>query len=87
VNVSGATATLNGTIIIGNPVSLKMTIAGNAATYSWLNTIAVTLLEATGTLGPPAPWLWVTNAPTASPSVLSVTLPLSGNEFFRVRRP
>lgn len=86
-NVSGATVTLNGTIVIGNPVSLDIARAGNAATLSWPNTIADTLLEATGGLGSSAPWLWVTNAPTASPGVLSVTLPASGTEFFRVRRP
>jgi hypothetical protein len=86
-NVSGATATRNGTIIVGNPVSLGMSFAGDAATFSWPKTLADTLLEATGALGPSAQWMWVTNSPTASASLLSVTLPVSGSEFFRVRRP
>jgi hypothetical protein len=64
-----------------------MSLAGDAATFSWPNTIADTLLEATGALGPSAQWMWVTNSPTASASLLSVTLPVSGKEFFRVRRP
>lgn len=86
-NVSGVTVTRNGTIVIGNPVALTMAHTGNAATVSWPNTIADTLLEATGAVGPAATWLWVTNSPTPSASLLSVTLPANGNQFFRVRRP
>ncbi len=86
-SVPGASTTLNGTIIIGNPVSIGISRAGKAATLSWPNSIADTLLESTGALPLPTSWVWVTNAPTASPSVLSVTLPASGSEFFRVRRP
>ena len=86
-NVSTATATRNGTIVIGNPVSLGVAAVGNSATISWPNTIADTLLETTGELGPASQWLWVTNAPKASTSLLRVTLPLSGNQYFRVRRP
>lgn len=85
--VSGATAIRNGTIVIGDPVSLAMTYAGNTATFSWPNTIADTLLETTSTLGPTTQWQWVTNSPIASASLLSVALPASGNQFFRVRRP
>jgi hypothetical protein len=86
-NMSGVTAAANGSILIGNPVSLAMIHTGSSATVSWPSTIADTLLEATGAVGPAAQWQWVTNSPTASASLLSVTLPASGNQFFRVRRP
>jgi PKD repeat protein len=86
-SVSGATATRGGTIVIGNPVSLAINNEGNTATISWPNTIADTLLEASGSLDASSPWLWVTNAPTASGSLRNVTLPVAGDQFFRVRRP
>jgi len=86
-SVSGTTVVCNGTIAISNPVSLGITIAGNVATFTWPNTIADTLLEKTDALGSSAPWLWVTNSPTVSASLVSVTRPVSGTEFFRVRRP
>ena len=87
VNVSGAATILNGTITIGNPISLAITLAGDTATFAWSNTMADTLLEATGSLGSSSQWLWVTNAPTVSSNMLSVMLTTSGDQFFRVRRP
>lgn len=86
-HVPGASVTLNGAIAIGNPVALELTCVDQVATLSWPNTIADTLLESTGGHGSSASWLWVTNEPTASPSLLRVTVPSSGTEFFRVRRP
>jgi hypothetical protein len=85
--VSTASTTANGSIVIGNPVQLGIARAGSQVTLSWPNTIADTLLEGTGVLGPSAQWLWVTNSPAVGPSLLSVTLPAAGNESFRVRRP
>jgi hypothetical protein len=85
--VSTASTTNNGSIVIGNPVQLGIARAGSQVTLSWPNTIADTLLEGTGVLGPSAQWLWVTNTPAPGPSLLSLTLPAAGNEFFRVRRP
>jgi hypothetical protein len=85
--VSTASTTANGSIVIGNPVEIGIARAGSQVTLSWPNTIADTLLEGTGVLGPSAQWLWVTNTPAAGPSLLSLTLPAAGNEFFRVRRP
>lgn len=85
--VAEATATVNGTIEIGAPISLGMTYAGGSVTVTWPDTIADTLLEGTGGLGASASWLWITNAPTASAGLLSVQLPPSGNQFLRVRRP
>jgi PKD repeat protein len=84
---SGAVATTNGTITIGIPVSLGIARAGDAVTVSWPNTIADTLLERSSTLGPTADWHWVTTTPAGSPALLQVTLPGSGTEFLRVRRP
>ena len=67
--VSAASTTNNGSIVIGNPVQLGIARAGSQVTLSWPNTIADTLLEGTGVLGPSAQWLWVTNAPTVGPSL------------------
>ena len=85
--VSTASTTTNGTIVIGNPVQLSVARAGSQVTLSWPNTIADILLAGSGVLGPSAQWLWVTNTPAAGPSLLSLTLPAAGNEFFRIRRP
>ena len=85
--VSTASVTNSGSIVIGNPVQLGLALVGNQMTLSWPSTIADTLLEGSGVLGPSAQWLWVTNTPAGGASLLSVTLPASGNEFFRVRRP
>jgi hypothetical protein len=85
--LSAASTTASGTIIIGDPALLSAAHAGSQVTLTWPNTIADTLLEGTSVLGPSAQWLWVTNTPAAGPSLLSVTLPMAGNEFFRIRRP
>jgi PKD repeat protein len=85
--VATATTTANGTIVIGNPVQLGIALAGSQVTLVWPNTIADTLLEGTSALGSSAQWLWVTNTPAVGPSLISLTLPAAGNEFFRVRRP
>jgi len=85
--VAGSIATTNGTITIGNPVSLQITQTGPSATLSWPNTIADTLLEQSGAPGATAAWQWVTNTPVATPALLRVPIPASGTEFFRVRRP
>jgi hypothetical protein len=85
--LSAASTTASGTIIIGDPALLSAAHTGSQVTLTWPNTIADTLLEGTSVLGPSAQWLWVTNTPAAGPSLLSVTLPMAGNEFFRIRRP
>jgi hypothetical protein len=85
--VSSASTTSNGSIVIGSPVQLSLAGAGGGVTLSWSNTIADTLLEGTDALGPSAQWLWVTNTPAAGPTLLSVTLPATGNKLFRIRRP
>jgi len=85
--VSTATASANGSIVIGSPVQLSVARSGSHVTLSWPNTIADTLLEGSSALGPSAQWLWVTNGPTVGPGTLSLTLPAAGNEFFRILRP
>jgi hypothetical protein len=82
-----AVAATNGTITIGIPVSLGIARAGDSVTVSWPNTVADTLLERSTALGPTANWQWVTNAPAMTPAALQVTLPGSGTDFLRVRRP
>ncbi len=85
--VSGNSAVDAGLIMVGDPMRLNIARVGGSVTVSWPNTIIDTLLVKNSTLTPPAPWSWVTNVPSASPSLLSVTLPASGDGFFRVRRP
>lgn len=85
--VSGKGSVDAGLIVVGNPVQLNIARVGSSVTVSWPNTIADTLLEGNGSLASSASWGWVTNVPNASPNLLSVSLPVSGNEFFRVRRP
>ena len=85
--LSTTATTNNGTIVIGDPVQLSVARSGNQLTLSWPNSIADTLLQGSGALGASAQWLWVTNTPIAGPSLLSVTLPVTGKEYFRVQRP
>jgi len=85
--VSTASSVNSGSIIIGDPVQITLARAPNQVTVSWPYTIADTLLEASGALGPSAQWQWVTNTPAAGPATLSVTLPTTANQYLRVRRP
>jgi PKD repeat protein len=85
--VSGVPASDSGIITITSPVILTTMSAGNLLTLSWPNAAPDTLLEASSGLGRLARWTWVTNAPTYTPSTLSVTLPMSGTTFYRVRQP
>jgi hypothetical protein len=91
-SVPGATATASGSIVIGGPVRLNISRGGGLATVSWPNNTPATVLETTSGLGAVAQWMPVTNTPAAGPGQippgsLSVTLPVSGNQFFRVRQP
>ena len=85
--VSTASATNSGSIVISGPIQLGFSTAGNQVTVSWPNTIADTVLESSGTLGPSAQWFSVTNTPVAGPDMISLTLPANGNGFLRVRQP
>jgi hypothetical protein len=85
--VSGASATNNGVIVIGNPVTLTMTPAGSTLLFAWPVTLADTLLEESGTLGSAAHWVATTNAVIGGSNIFSLNLPVAGNGFFRVRQP
>ncbi len=87
MDVAGVAATRNGVIVINPPVLLGISFAGNATTVSWPNTSADTLLEETDTVTAAAQWRWVTNAPTMDGGASFVVRPLSGGQYFRVRRP
>jgi PKD repeat protein len=84
--VSSARATNGGSILIGTPVRLNIAHTDGVLALSWPNTLADTLLEATDLLGPFANWTPVTNAVNVSPGTLSVTVSVTGNQFFRVRQ-
>jgi hypothetical protein len=85
--VSTASTIQSGSIVIGNPVRLGAVRTPGQLTLTWPETIADTLLEASSTVGPSARWRWVTNTPAGGAGLLSVTLPVAGNENFRIKRP
>ena len=85
--MSGTTTTASGTIVIGNPVALEVSQAAGSVTLSWPDTTADTLLQASPALGAQAQWQWVATPPTVNGGSLRVTLPVSGNQFFRISRP
>ena len=85
--VSTASTVNSSSIVIGSAVQLSMVRTPGQVTLTWPQTIADTLLETSGALGPSTQWHWVTNSPAGGPGLLSVTLPATGDEYFRVRRP
>ncbi len=85
--LSGKSASVSGAIIITGPIALDLSFAGDLLTLSWPNTLSDTLLEVSPTLGPSAQWTWVTNLPAYTPSAWTLTLPMSGSSFYRVRQP
>jgi PKD repeat protein len=85
--VSTVSTVNSGSIAIGYPVQLSMLSTPGQLTLTWPQSIADTLLETTDALGPTAQWQWVTNSPSTGPGLLTVTLPVAGNEYFRIRRP
>lgn len=85
--VSGNSSVDAGLIVVGNPVQVTIARTGGSITVSWPDTIIDTLLRENGSLASLTQWSWVTNAPNTNSGLLSVTLPVSGNGFFRVERP
>lgn len=85
--VAGKSAADAGFIIVGDPLQMNVTQAGGAITLKWPDTLADTILEATDTLGPNAKWVVVTNVVGLNLDNLTVTVPATGRQFFRVRRP
>ena len=86
-SVAGASVTNTGMISIGGPVGLTPSLAGNNLMLSWPASVADTIVEMSPTPGPSARWTWVTNTPSVEASVMSVTVPAEGTQFYRVRRP
>ena len=84
---TSASASASGAIVIDSPVSVGIATAGNNLTLSWPNTTADMLLETATSLGVAGNWTVVTNAVSGSQNNHTVTVPVSGNQFFRVRRP
>jgi len=85
-SLSSAKATNSGSIVIGNPVIVRLAKTGSSLTFSWPSTIADTLLEETDVLGSSSKWLSATNAVVVGPGTLSVTVSAAGDQFFRVRQ-
>ena len=85
--VSSTTASVSGDIIIKSPIVLSMEFTNNLCTLSWPNSMSDSLLETSPVLGPGAQWTPVPILPTTIPTTLSVTLPASGQSFYRVRQP
>jgi PKD repeat protein len=86
-SVAGVTATNTGAITISDSMLLSTKSGDGLVTLSWPNTIADALLESSPILGASAQWQWVTNNPSVTPGTLSLTVPATGNDFFRLRRP
>ena len=85
--VAGSAVTNVGTIRIDAPLQLTQIVAGNSVSIAWPLSVADVILESCPSLGSSGPWAWVTNTPTVGASGASVTVPASGNRFFRTRRP
>jgi hypothetical protein len=64
-----------------------MTHSGNTLSLAWPVTIADTLLEESGALGPAAHWVATTNAVIGGTNILTLTVHAAGSGFFRVRQP
>jgi PKD repeat protein len=86
-SVAGASVTNMGIINIGNAVELGVTAGDEAVLLSWPATIADTLLEEADVLAPNSNWVAATNSVSFAQNRLTVTVPLAGNKFFRIRRP
>ncbi len=89
VSVAGASTTVSGTIVINEPVALAIghDPVSNTVTLSWPNTTADSLLETSDSLGVTSPWQWLPTPPTINGNTLSITVPATGKQFFRVSRP
>jgi len=87
ITVGGTSTTSSGTIVVGDLVRLDIGKTGDAVTLSWPDTAADTILESSPDLGLSSPWQWVPQTPASNGGTLNVTLPASGNQFFRITRP
>ena len=84
--VSTASVTNAGMITITDPVCLDIAKASGSLSLHWSCALD-TLLEAASSLGPSAQWACPTNSVTSGPNGLTVSVPPTGMQFFRIRRP
>jgi hypothetical protein len=77
----------SGSIEINAPMNLAQTVIGNNLVLAWPATTADVVLETSPGLGPSTQWSWVTNSLNSGADTVSLTWPISGSQFFRLRRP
>lgn len=80
------TTNISGLIEIGSPVSLTVTATGNSLQLVWPQTGADVLVEQTSSLGTGAQWTVATNVVQSSAGNFSVSVPNSGQSFYRLRK-
>jgi hypothetical protein len=85
--VAGQVVATNGTIAIDAPVVLNTIQSSNSITLVWPNTTVDTMVEQTRDPGGTGSWTWVSAPIDATTNWLSLSQPISGTQFFRVRRP
>lgn len=81
-----ATTNLSGTIVVGEAVALSAAATGGSLQVFWPQTPADALVEQTPVLGPGAQWTVATNAVLTSGGAFSITIPATGQSFFRLRK-
>jgi hypothetical protein len=84
--ISTASVTNRGAILIQECVALTAT-GGAGITIYWPKSMCDTVLESSGSLGPAAHWMAVTNQPEAMGNQMRlITAPDSASTFFRIRQ-
>jgi hypothetical protein len=81
-----ARATNQGSILIEAPVALDISSSGDLTTLQWRYTSADAVLEGMEALDAGADWRAVTNAAILNLNTFRVSLPATGERFFRLRR-
>ncbi len=77
-------------MIVNAPVSaisLAVQLSGGNITVSWSKPAVGYQLQSTPTLGPTANWQNYTGTITDTGSGYSVSVPATGNQFFRLQKP
>ncbi len=82
---AGLNSNISGSIQVSGPAQLTTGPSAGALRLSWPDFAGDTILEQSSS--PTSAWAWVTNAAVVSGGVKSVTVPVSGTAFFRLRRP
>lgn len=85
-SVAGVSSSVGGNIVIEAPVVLNLANVSGQINLNWPSGSADGILEASSSLGADAKWIAVTNPPATNQNLQSVSVPLSGTRFFRVRQ-